>query len=177
MHFLGLSVSLDDGTIYDKLQRDLYSGFKTGIYCLLSGYANSQESVETGELISYGQLRGGRTFHRTFRATVVNPLARIFQSNYSLLGIAAMVLEGEELAYGDFSVRLYSLPLVPITIILTSKSSELPASTSFLFDSSANNYLSTEELVILGDLTLERLRDASRILQNRKTEQEAEFRP
>lgn len=126
-------------------------------------------------MISYGQLRGGRTFLRTFRATVVNPLARIFQSDYSLLGKATMILEGEELAYGDYSVRLYSLPLVPITIILTGKTSELPASTSFLFDSSANNYLSTEELVILGDLTLERLRDASRAVQNSKTEKRADF--
>ncbi|MFX0116317.1 MAG: DUF3786 domain-containing protein [Candidatus Hodarchaeota archaeon] len=170
MHFLGLSLSLADGTIYDNLQRDLYAGLKSGIFCLLCGYANAKETVETGELVSYEKLHGGRAFSRTFRSTVVNPFARIFGRDCSLLRRVSGFFDGEELEHGDCSIRIFALPLVPITIILWTKSSEFPAAASVLFDSSINYYISTEEASILGDLTLARMRDAARILQNSKTE-------
>ncbi len=56
----------------------------------------------------------------------------------------------------DILRKIYSLPLVPITIVLWSATSECPASATFLFDSSANDYLSAEQVVMLSELTLAR---------------------
>jgi hypothetical protein len=57
-------------------------------------------------------------------------------------------------------VKIQALPLIPIVIILHSSTSEFPASANMLFDSSASNYLSTEQLAMLGELTSARLRHA-----------------
>ncbi|KPV64895.1 MAG: hypothetical protein AOA65_0693 [Candidatus Bathyarchaeota archaeon BA1] len=71
------------------------------------------------------------------------------------------------LDYGDCSVKVYSLPLVPITIIVWGATPEFTARANILFDSSASNYLSTEQLAMLSELTSARLRHASEVLDSR----------
>lgn len=84
-----------------------------------------------------------------------------------MLHQAAKILGGEKLGYGDCAVKIYSLPLVPITIVLWSETSEFPASANILFDSSADNYLSTEQIVMLSELTVTRLRHAYEIINKK----------
>jgi len=99
-----------------------------------------------------------------FVQRVAKPIERVFGSRVSMLHQAAKLLGGEKLSYGDCSVKICSLPLVSITIVLWSETSEFPASANFLFDSSANNYLSTEQLVMVSELTSARLRHAYEVL-------------
>jgi hypothetical protein len=119
---------------------------------------------ETRQLISFTQLWGGRSYQSVFAQRAIKPIERIFGSKVSMLHEAAEILGGEKSDYGDCSVKIYSLPLVPITIVLWSATSEFPASANFLFDSSAGRYLSTEQLVMLSELTSARLRHAYEVL-------------
>ncbi|MFQ5978015.1 MAG: DUF3786 domain-containing protein [Candidatus Heimdallarchaeota archaeon] len=165
LSFLRLKLSLTDGRVHDDLKQEYLLGNKSGIYCLLSGYASSNEVAETGELISYAQLRGGRAFHRAFVERAVKPIAKRIGHDSSLLKDAGDLLKGQKLSYGDYSVCIRSLPLVPVTIILWTKSPEFAARAKILFDSSAGSYLSTEELAILGQLTSSRIISASEYLK------------
>jgi hypothetical protein len=164
LKFLGLSLSLEDGRIHDDLRKTSYSYIKPSVYCILFGYADAQPVPETLQLVPFTQLWGGRPYQSVFIQRVAKPIERTFGSKVSRLHQAAKLLDGEKLDYGDCSVKIYSLPRVPITIVLWAETSEFPASANILFDSSANNYLSTEQLVMLSELTSARLRHAYEVL-------------
>lgn len=168
LKFLGFSFSLEDGRLHDDLRRTFYSGVEPSVYCILSGYADAQPIPKTHQLISFTQLSGGRTYQRVFAQRAVKPIERTFGSNVSMLHQSARLLGGEKLGYGDCSVKIYSLPLVPIIVVLWSATSEFPASANILFDSSASNYLSTEQLVMLSGLTSARLRHAFEVITSNK---------
>jgi hypothetical protein len=165
LELLKLSLSLKDGHIYDHLKERFWSDIEPSIYCILSGYADAQSRPETRQLISFSQLWGGRSYQRVFTHRAIKPIERIFGSKVSMLHQAAKLLGGEKLDYGDCSVKVYALPLVPIVVILWTETSEFPASANILFDSSANSYLSTEQLVMLAELTSARLRHAYEMLR------------
>ncbi|MFX0116000.1 MAG: DUF3786 domain-containing protein, partial [Candidatus Hodarchaeota archaeon] len=164
LSFLGFRLQLADGHIFDKLEDDYFSGNPRGIYFLLAGYANSQEIPETSELTSFAQLRGGRAFQRAFMERAMQPIAKNLGSDCSALRAAGRFLKGQELSYGDCSICIHSFPLIPVTIILWTKTSEFPAKANILFNSSASNYLSTEELAGLGQLTSSRIIAAAKYL-------------
>jgi hypothetical protein len=160
LKFLGLSLSLEDGRLHDDLRQTFYSRIEPSVYCILSGYADAQLMSESPRLVSFAQLRGGRSYQSAFAQRVIKPVENVFGSKVDGLHQAAKLLGGEKLTYGDCSVKIYSLPLVPITIVLWTETSEFPASANILFNSSANNYLSTEQLAMLSELTSARLRHA-----------------
>ncbi|MFW9914791.1 MAG: DUF3786 domain-containing protein [Candidatus Thorarchaeota archaeon] len=168
MKFLKYRLSLEDGHLFDELKGRYFLGNTSGIYCLLSGYAHSvEESPETGEMLSFAQLHGGRAFQRAFVERAVRPIAGKFGADSRMLREAASLLDGRQLEYGDCSFRIQSLPRVPIFIILHEASEEFSAHCSLLFDSSTNHYLSTEEASILGALTTGRLIAAAAELQTK----------
>jgi len=164
LKFLGLSLSLKDGRIYDDLRQKIIPHIEPSAYCILFGYAEAKQVAETRQLVPFTKLWGGRSYQSVFIQRVAKPLARVFGSKASLLHQAAKLFSGKKLSYGDCSVKIYSLPLVSITIVLWAETSEFPASANILFDSSANNYLSTEQLVMLSELTSARLRHAHEVL-------------
>jgi hypothetical protein len=55
-----------------------------------------------------------------FTQRVAKPLERTFGSDVSMLYKAASLLGGQKLNYGNCSVKIYSLPLVPIIIVMWS---------------------------------------------------------
>jgi hypothetical protein len=160
LKFLKLALSLETGQIHDEIRHKPLPEIQPSIYCILSGYAESQPIPETHNLISYSQLPGGVGYNNAFIRRAVQPIAKTFGSNAESLWQAARFLNAEKLSHGDCSVKIQALPLVPIVIILHSSTSEFPASANMLFDSSASNYLSTEQLAMLGELTSARLRHA-----------------
>jgi len=167
LKFLGLSFSLEDGRIYDHLRENFYPRIEPRVYCILSGYADAKPVPETKQLVSFSQLWGGRSYQSVFAKRAIKPVERIFGSKASMLHQAAKLLGGEKLDYGDCAVKIYSLPLVPITIVLWRETSEFPASANILFDSSADNYLSTEQIVMLSELTVARLRHAYEVIDKK----------
>jgi len=160
LQFLKLTLSLETGQIHDEIRNQPYPEIEPGVYCILSGYAESQPTMETHKLISYSQLPGGQGYNNAFIRRAVQPIEKTFGSDAQRLWDSAKFLDSERLSFGDCSVKIRALPRVPIVIILYSATSEFQASANMLFDSSASNYLSTEQLAMLGELTAARLRHA-----------------
>jgi len=164
LRFLGLSLSLEDGTVHDDLRNHTLPEVVPSIYCILFGYAEAKPVPEAFELISFRQLPGGHAYHRAFLGRVVLSIQRMFGSKPRMLVEAAKLLGGHEVDYGDCSVRVKALPLVPITVILWAESPEFPSSANMLFDASISHYLTTEQAAMLGELTSARLRHAYEVL-------------
>jgi len=160
LKFLRLSLSLEDGHIYDELRDKTVPEIEASVYCILSGYADSNPAPETHQLISFAQLPAGRAYYNAFKRRAVQQIERVFGSNPKTFYNAAELLDALKLDYGDYSVKIYALPLVPVYVVLWGTSSEFPSSANTLFDSSVSNYLSTEMTAMLGELTSTRLRHA-----------------
>jgi len=164
IRFLGLYVSLQDGSINDELTNEPYKDSEVTVYFILHGYANAKPTPETARLISFKQLSGGEAYFKAFTQRAIHPLVAAFAHQPHMLVEAAKLLGGTTQTFGDYSIKIHSLPLVPLTIILWTKSAEFSASATILFDSNANNYLTTEELAGLGELTSIRLKNALEVL-------------
>jgi len=165
LRFLKLSLSLEDGQIHDELKDRPAPSMAPSLYCILSGYAEARPVPEGRQLISFEQLSGGRAYHSAFTRRAIQPLERAFGSNPLALYEASRPFDAVKLDHGDCSVRVYSLPLVPVVVVLWGASSEFPASANVLFDSSVSNYLSTEQIAMLSELTTARLRLAYEIVK------------
>ncbi|HVP41086.1 MAG TPA: DUF3786 domain-containing protein [Candidatus Krumholzibacteriaceae bacterium] len=164
IRFLGLHVSLQDGSINDELTNEPYKDSEVTVYFILHGYANAKPAPETTQLISFKQLSGGEAYFKAFTQRAIHPLLATYSQQPHMLVEAAKLLGGTPQTFGDYSVKIHSLPLVPLTIILWTKSAEFSTSANVLFDSNANNYLTTEELAGLSGLTIVRLKNALEIL-------------
>jgi hypothetical protein len=167
LSFLGFRLCLDDGSIYDELRRQPLTSWDVTVYFVLYGYANAKMVPETAKLVSFNQLVGGLAYYKAFVERSIQPLAKTFGSKPRAFMKAAKLLGGTPQAYGEYSVKIYSLPFVPLTVILWAENEEFSASANVLFDSNANSFLTTEELVGLGGLTSARLRDALEIMKAR----------
>jgi hypothetical protein len=165
LKFLGSSLNVEDGSIYDELQDERFKGSEVSVYFILCGYAKAKLAPETTRLISFKQLTGGQAYYKAFIERAIQPLAETFGSEPQTLVEASGLLGGTPQTYGEHSAKIYSLPLVPLTIILWAETAEFPASADILFDSSANNYLTTEELAGLAGLTSVRLKQAVKVLK------------
>ncbi|MEM2102170.1 MAG: DUF3786 domain-containing protein [Candidatus Bathyarchaeia archaeon] len=165
LRFLGLRLCLDDGSVYDELGRQPLTGWDVTVYFVLCGYANAKAVPETAKLVSFGQLVGGSIYYKAFVERSIQPLAKIFGPKPQALIKAAKLLGGTPQAYGEYSVKVHSLPLVPLTVILWAENEEFSASANILFDSNANSFLTTEELAGLGGLTSARLGHALEIVK------------
>jgi hypothetical protein len=86
----------------------------------------------------------------------IQPVAKAFGKKPADLLKAGKTLGGTPLKYGDCSIRIPAIEGIPIVYILWAEN-EFPASTTVLFDQSANSYLPTEDLAVLTELTSSRL--------------------
>ena len=168
LRFLGLSLSLEDGMVHDDLRNCPFPEVTASIYCILSGYAEAEPVPEALKLVSFRQLPGGHAYHKAFLGRAVLSIQRVFGPKPRMLVEAAKLLGGSEVDYGECSVRVNSLPLVPITVVLWAESQEFPASANMLFDSSISHYLTTEQVAMLSQLTSARLRHAHEVLGKQK---------
>ncbi|MDH5390425.1 MAG: DUF3786 domain-containing protein [Candidatus Bathyarchaeota archaeon] len=168
LRFLGLSISLEDGRVHDDLRNRPFPEVAPSIYCILSGYAETEPVQEALKLVSFRQLPGGQAYHKAFLGRAVLSIQRVFGPKPRMLVEAAKLLGGSEVDYRECSVRVNSLPLVPITVVLWAESQEFPASANMLFDASISHYLTTEQVAMLSQLTSARLRHAHEVLGKQK---------
>ena len=165
LKFLQLSLSLENGVIYDNLRNRLLPEAAPSIYCILSTYADAKPIPEALKLVSFKQLPGGNAYNQAFLRRTVLSIKQVFGPKPKLLAEAAKLLGGTKKSYGDYSVEIRSLPLVPITVILWTQSAEFQASVSMLFDATISHYLTMEQVAILGGLTSAMLRHAFEALE------------
>ncbi len=168
LRFLGLSLSLEDGSVFDELRNQQFTAIAPVLYCILSGYVDAKPISEAFNLVSFRQLPGGHTYYNAFLRRAVNSVQKVFGSKPERLVEAAKLLGGSKADYGDCSVKIYSLPLVPVTVVLWTENGEFESSANILFDSSVSNYLSTEQVAMLGELTSVRLKYANEVSETQK---------
>lgn len=158
LDFLNYSLNLESGKIFDHLRNEHIVN-PTYFYTLLSHYAKANPT-EKGNLMRFGDMPGGKAYEGAFVKRAIAPIAKLFGSNLKSLVEAAKLLNGFEAKYKDASVEIPALPKIPLTYIVWGGDDEIQAASNILFDSSASQYLPTEDLAVLGELTTLRLRDA-----------------
>jgi len=152
---------LETGQIHDEIKNAPFPEIRPAVYCILSGYADGKITEETHKLMSFSQIPGGENYNNALYRRAVQPIEKAFGTEPERFLKAAAFFDFEKMTLGDCSVKMYALPLVPITVILHVASSEFSASANMLFDSSISNFLSTEQVAMLGELTSARLRFAN----------------
>lgn len=177
LEFLGLSLNLKDGSLFDTLTGEEIKGEKIkskwiiqSVFYLLSGYANSNNVKLTGELITSSNIRGNKFLQRP-NINSKNRLIKEFSNNPYELAIAANVLGGtiRDFPYGDVAIVLMALPRVPVTIILSESNEEYPSDVRIYYDKSIKDVFDSEQTNFLTTLTTSRLIDAHRSLVNTNT--------
>lgn len=113
----------------------------------------------SGKLVGFDQLAGGRFYGSAFRKRTETPLARIFAPAPARLAEVAASLGGAPADHGDASAILWPFPRVPMTLIVWTGDEELPPNAKVLFDDTAESYLSTEDIAVLGDLVIRRVKE------------------
>ena len=165
--FLGFTLDLDKSTITDNLSK--YNGnlseWATQILTtLLNHYSLANPIEQTRTLVKYKDIPGGYAYEDAFSKRGIEPIAEIFGEKPKKLVDAANLLGGIKLTLGDASVEIPALRGIPLAYVLWSKE-EFPASANILYDASASNYLPTEDLAVLGELSTLRLIEASKNLE------------
>jgi hypothetical protein len=113
----------------------------------------------SGRLVGFDQLAGGMFYGVPFRKRTETPLARIFAPVPARLAEVAASLGGAPGDHGDASAIIWPFPKVPMTLIVWTGDEELPPNAKVLFDDTAEGYLSTEDIAVLGDLVIRRVKE------------------
>lgn len=166
--FLGYALNLETGTISDRLSNNAVGNINGRhiqiLTVLLAHYSLASPIPLSGKLVKFKDIPGGYAYEGAFNQRAIQPIAEVFGENPEELLEAAKLLGGLRLNLGDFSFEVAALKAIPLTYILWA-AGEFPASASILYDESASNYLPTEDLAVLGELTTCRLLDAKQFLR------------
>jgi Domain of unknown function (DUF3786) len=164
--FLGFTLDIEKSTIIDNLPylvRNLSEWATQILTTLLYHYSLANPTKQTRTLVKYKDIPGGYAYEEAFTKRAIEPIAEVFGEKPKKLVEVANLLGGTELGLGDASIEIPALKSIPLTYILWSKK-DFPASANILYDASASNYLPTEDLAVLGELSTLRLIEASKNL-------------
>lgn len=106
------------------------------------------EQTLTGELISFKEAPGGMIYLKPFEGRVLGGFVAIFGNNAALLTSVAEKIGGRAAKFGSSSVTLDVLPKLPVTYVIWEGDEEVKPNGTVLFDSSVQNCLPTEDLVV-----------------------------
>jgi hypothetical protein len=108
----------------------------------------ADETTLTGEMVSFKEIPGGMIYLAPFEGRVLGAFKAIFGKNAALLPLAGEKVGARANKYGDGAVTLDVLPKLPVTYVIWEGDEEVKANGTVLFDSSAQNFLPTEDLVV-----------------------------
>ena len=115
--------------------------------------------------IAFRDLPGGLGYDAAFQRRGSVPLVQAFGTagdGQTSFEVAARVLGGERLRFGDAAFCFRLLPRVWLAVVLYVADEEFPASANVLFDGAAEHYLATEDLAVLGGMLAGRLAKAAK---------------
>lgn len=110
---------------------------------------NISQARVTGQFISYKELPGGEIYIQPFNNRAIRPMTQFFGEHPQKLLDAAQHIGGKPVKLGDVGVTLNAFPKIPVTLAVWGADEEFPASGNILFDSSASDYLPTEDYAVL----------------------------
>jgi hypothetical protein len=112
--------------------------------------------VPSGELVSYKHIPGAFNYYPVFRKKVILP---ILNEKLTVAGLKNVSenLGAEIVELGDFSFRVKAFPNIYITVIYYEGDEDFESSLDFLFDSSVQNMLSLEDIVVISQMLSKRI--------------------
>ncbi len=113
-----------------------------------------------GKFITYGEIPGGLTYAGVFRRRVILPFLSTFGEEIEAFKRSAEAHKGVPALLGDASFTFQIFPRVPVTLVLWKGDEEFPASGKMLFDASIDHYLGLEDVVVMGEMIVGRLKAA-----------------
>jgi hypothetical protein len=102
-----------------------------------------------GQWVSFRELPNGRIYYPAFREGSERRLLERFGSDIRAFEAAAQALGGMPLPLADHAFAFQVLPRLPMAVLLWEGDEEFPPEIRILFDSSAANYLPTEDLAVI----------------------------
>jgi hypothetical protein len=158
--FLRCTLDLETATITDTIAGSFLENVSKKTIQVLSDlfthYASGEPTPLSGKLVKFKDVPGGYAYEAAFVKRAIEPIAEAFGREPEELVRAAKLLGGIQLELGDASVEVTALTGIPLTYILW-RADEFAASATILYDESARNYLPTEDLASLGEITTSRL--------------------
>ena len=110
-----------------------------------------------GEKISFKDLPGGDFYFPAFRQSCLMPLINGFSNRPQALAEQAKYLNGEVVSLGDNAVEVKPFGRLPLTVVVWGKDSEFSAEANVLYDATAKEFLPTEDIVVVTNLTVAKL--------------------
>jgi hypothetical protein len=143
--FFGLVLDLET-VVYDNvLERYLTYKEAVGVYFILSQYAETEINVEeSGEYISISQIVPGHCLDRPLAKKNIEVFKTLFSSNPQLLYRVAEPFNYTKIELGDATIKIYTLPGIPMILILWNGEEEIPTSIQILFDKNIVHYFSKD---------------------------------
>lgn len=112
------------------------------------------------KFVTYGEIPGGMTYAGVFRRRVILPFLNAFGQDLEGFKRAAESLNGTQALLGDAAYTFQIFPKVPVTLVLWAGDEEFPPSGKMLFDASIHHYLPLEDVVVMGEMIVGRLKAA-----------------
>lgn len=148
-----LTVSYPEGRIYFK--DTSHSPPFNWCLPLVNYLTRADGTALSGRLISYRELENGHVFYPAFRREAINRIsAWLGGKSLDLLAAAVKDLGGEITGGADLGCKLHVFPCFPVVLKLWFPDDEMGGSANILFDSSANHYLHTEDIAVIGELAV-----------------------
>ena len=101
----------------------------------------SKDIPLSGNLIRPREINGGLIFEKGSHMLPLGNLVQKYDNNVEGFIQRAATCGGEQLNYGDASVRLFPFPRVPVVLLIWSSDDEFPSHTDILFDSTCPQHL------------------------------------
>lgn len=103
----------------------------------------------SGAQITFKQLEGGMGYYTAFQRRSITPLLGLFGDAMDQFLTAGAAAGGVPAPVGDCALTFRAFPKVDVTFALWRGDDEFPPSGSVIFDSSVQDYLSTEDVAVL----------------------------
>ncbi len=124
---------------------------------LLHYLIRADGSSLSGKWVAYKDIPGGLLYAGVFARRVTEPLVRKFGRSAKWFKEIGIKLGGELGGVGDASFILKAFPYIPMQYVLWEGDEEFPPTVQLLFDASVDQYLSLEDIVVLGQMATGRL--------------------
>jgi hypothetical protein len=108
-----------------------------------------------GEWIAYQEVPDGKFYLDAFLKRAKIPMVQAFGNRPEvLIKLATESLGATPFDYGDLSVKIRALPMVPVALILWKGDEEFPPEGNILFDRSISDIFSAEDIAWLAGMVI-----------------------
>lgn len=147
--------------VIDPVCRSITIGGKEikqlGAILVLHYLANARSVQPSGRTVPYRQLPDGNLYYLSFRSRVTEVIGSMFRENPKLLLGAVKLVGAKKREFGIASVTIPVFPKLPVTVILWSGEDKVRGSANLLFDDTAPQLMSTEDLAAVGSFVVTQL--------------------